>query len=206
MENALIRGRASHPAVLDDAVLIGPHAHVNGARGEAEVFVATGVSMFPGAVAGAGSELRFNSVLHVNSKLAPRTVVPIGWIAAGDPARLFSPDQHDELWEVQRDWISPARSTGFNEARRCARSWPARRSPTERTEAIPCSTHDAERPRHRAEAPAVPDSTARRSGTGGRASLMSATCSARSSPVGRRYSRRSGRVRVRSRLRSCLLN
>jgi len=29
-------------------------------------------------------------------------VVPIGWIAAGDPARLFSPDRHEELWEVQR--------------------------------------------------------------------------------------------------------
>ena len=107
MENALVRGRANHPAVLGDAVLIGPHAHINGARVEDEVFVATGVSMFPGAVAGAGSELRINSVLHVNSKLAPRTVVPIGWIAAGDPARLFSPDQHDELWEVQRELDFP---------------------------------------------------------------------------------------------------
>lgn len=102
MENALVRGRAGHPAVLGDAVLVGPHAHVNGATVEDEVFIATGVSMFPGAVAGAGSELRINSVLHVNSRLAPGTVVPIGWIAAGDPAELFSPDRHDELWEKQR--------------------------------------------------------------------------------------------------------
>jgi len=107
MENALIRGRANHPAVLGDAVLIGPHAHINGAKVEDEVFAATGVSMFPGAVAGAGSELRVNSVLHVNSRLAPRTVLPIGWIAAGDPARLFSPDQHEELWEVQRELDFP---------------------------------------------------------------------------------------------------
>jgi gamma-carbonic anhydrase len=107
MENALIRGRAEHPAVLGDAVLVGPHAHVNGAVVEDEVFVATGVSLFPGAVAGAGSELRINSVLHVNSRLAPATVVPIGWIAAGDPARLFSPDRHDELWQVQRDLDFP---------------------------------------------------------------------------------------------------
>jgi hypothetical protein len=35
-------------------------------------------------------------------RLAPGTVVPIGWIAAGDPAQLFPPDRHDELWEVQR--------------------------------------------------------------------------------------------------------
>ncbi|MFZ3566134.1 gamma carbonic anhydrase family protein [Streptomyces sp. BH097] len=101
MENALVRGRANTPAVLGDSVLIGPHAHINGAHVEDEVFVATGVSMFPGSVAGTRSELRINSVLHVNSRLDPDTVVPIGWIAAGDPARLFSPDRHDELWEVQ---------------------------------------------------------------------------------------------------------
>ncbi len=107
MENALVRGRAGHPAVLGDAVLVGPHSHINGATVEDEVFVATGVSMFPGSVAGARSELRINSVLQVNSRLAPDTVVPIGWIAAGDPARLFSPDRHDELWEVQRDLDFP---------------------------------------------------------------------------------------------------
>jgi gamma-carbonic anhydrase len=102
MENALVRGRARHPATLGDAVLVGPHAHVNGASVEDEVFVATGVSIFPGAVAGTRSELRINSVLHANSRLAADSTVPIGWIAAGDPAQLFSPDRHDELWEVQR--------------------------------------------------------------------------------------------------------
>ncbi|MFC9975819.1 gamma carbonic anhydrase family protein [Spirillospora sp. NPDC127200] len=102
MENAVVKGRARHPARLGDAVLVGPHAHVNGATVEDEVFVATGASLFPGASAGARSELRINSVLHVNSRLAPDSVVPIGWIAAGDPAELFSPDRHDELWEVQR--------------------------------------------------------------------------------------------------------
>ncbi|WP_405672454.1 gamma carbonic anhydrase family protein [Streptomyces sp. NBC_01530] len=108
MENALVRGRAGHPAVLGDAVLVGPHAHVNGAAIEDEVFVATGAAVFPGAVAGAGSELRINSVLQVNSVLAPGTVVPIGWIAAGAPlARLFSPEQHDELWAVQRELDFP---------------------------------------------------------------------------------------------------
>ena len=107
MENALVRGRAGHPAVIGDAVLVGPHAHVNGATVEDEVFIATGVAMFPGAVAGARSELRVNSVLHVNSRLAPDTVVPIGWIAAGDPALLFPPDQHEALWQVQRNLDFP---------------------------------------------------------------------------------------------------
>jgi carbonic anhydrase/acetyltransferase-like protein (isoleucine patch superfamily) len=101
MENAVLRGRADHPLVLGDAVLVGPHAHLNGTTVEDEVFLATGVATFAGAHVGARSELRINSVLHVNSALPPETVVPIGWIAAGDPAELFSPDQHDELWVVQ---------------------------------------------------------------------------------------------------------
>ncbi|WP_027863413.1 gamma carbonic anhydrase family protein [Marmoricola sp. URHB0036] len=101
MEHALLRGRASHPLRIGSAVLIGPHTHLNGTTVEDEVFVATGVSMFPGSRAGAGSELRINSVLHVNSELPPGTVVPIGWIAAGRPAELFAPDRHAELWAVQ---------------------------------------------------------------------------------------------------------
>lgn len=101
MENALIKGRARHPALVGDAVFVGPHAQINGAVVEDEVFVATGASLFPGAVAGRGSELRVNAVLHVNSRLVAGTVLPIGWIAAGDPATLFAPERHDELWAVQ---------------------------------------------------------------------------------------------------------
>jgi carbonic anhydrase/acetyltransferase-like protein (isoleucine patch superfamily) len=101
MENALLRGRSRHPVAVGNAVLVGPHAHVNGATVEDEVFVATGASLFPGSVAGRGSELRINSVLHVNSRLAAETIIPIGWIAVGDPTQLFAPDQHQELWRVQ---------------------------------------------------------------------------------------------------------
>lgn len=71
------------------------------------MFVATGASLFPGAVAGTRSELRINSVLHANSRLPPNTVVPIGWVAAGDPAELYSPDRHAELWQRQRELDFP---------------------------------------------------------------------------------------------------
>ncbi|TDW71163.1 gamma carbonic anhydrase family protein [Kribbella pratensis] len=107
MENALVRGRADHPALIGDAVLVGPHAHVNGATVENEVFIATGAALFPGSVAGTGAELRINSVLHVNSHLEAGTILPIGWIAAGNPAQLFSPDRHEELWQVQREMDFP---------------------------------------------------------------------------------------------------
>jgi carbonic anhydrase/acetyltransferase-like protein (isoleucine patch superfamily) len=114
MENAVLRGRSRHPLAIGDAVLVGPHAHLNGAIVEDEVFIATGVSVFAGARIGARCELRINSVLHVNSTLPPDTVVPIGWIAAGDPAQLFSPDRHDELWAMQQPLDFPGTMYGVS--------------------------------------------------------------------------------------------
>jgi gamma-carbonic anhydrase len=113
MENALVRGRRLTPARLGDDVLVGPHAHVNGAVVEDGAFLATGAAIFPGAVVGARSEVRIRAVVHVNSKLAPDATVPIGWIAAGDPARLFSPDRHDELWAVQEPLDFPGTVYGL---------------------------------------------------------------------------------------------
>jgi gamma-carbonic anhydrase len=101
MENAVVRGRARHPTVIGDDVLVGPHAHVNGARVGDGCFLATGVALFPGSVAGAGSEVRIHGVVQVNTVLPPGTTVPIGWIAVGDPARIFPPDQHEQVWAVQ---------------------------------------------------------------------------------------------------------
>jgi gamma-carbonic anhydrase len=71
MEQALIRGRGTHPVTLGDDVLIGPHAHVNGARLGDEVFIATGAGVFPGAVLGSGVTVAINGIVHVNSELAP---------------------------------------------------------------------------------------------------------------------------------------
>ena len=103
MENAVLRGRSGHPVRLGDRVLIGPHAHVNGAEIADEAFVATGASLFPGSRLGAGAEIRINGVLHVNSALPDGAELPIGWIAVGDPAQMFPPRSHDEIWAIQRN-------------------------------------------------------------------------------------------------------
>jgi carbonic anhydrase/acetyltransferase-like protein (isoleucine patch superfamily) len=103
MEQAVVRGREGYPAVIGRHALIGPHAHLNGAvLGEA-VFLATGASVFPGARLGVGAEVRINGVVHVNSVLADGAVVPIGWVAVGDPARILPPAEHDAIWQVQRE-------------------------------------------------------------------------------------------------------
>lgn len=116
MENALVRGRRSHPAQIGRDVLIGPHAHVNGARVADGSFVATGAALFPGAVIGDGSEVRIHGVVHVNSVLPAGSTVPIGWVAVGDPAEVFSPDRHDEIWAVQEQLDFPGTVYGVERA------------------------------------------------------------------------------------------
>lgn len=129
MEHALVRARSRHPVRLGDDVLVGPHAHVNGALVEDGAFLATGAAVFPGARVGAGSEVRIHGVVHVNTVLTPGTTVPIGWIAAGDPAEIFSPDRHDELWAVQRELDFPgtvyglARGTDATTLMRAQSAW-----------------------------------------------------------------------------------
>jgi carbonic anhydrase/acetyltransferase-like protein (isoleucine patch superfamily) len=99
MENALVRGREAHPVVIEHDVLIGPHAHVNGARIGAEAFVATGVAIFPGATIGTRAEVRIHAVVHVNSTVAEGTVVPIGWVVVGE--KMLPPAYHADIWDVQ---------------------------------------------------------------------------------------------------------
>jgi gamma-carbonic anhydrase len=113
MENALVRGRAAHPAILGDDVLVGPHAHVNGARVGDGAFLATGSALFPGCVIGAGSEVRVHGVVHVNSVLPPGALVPIGWIAVGDPARILPPGEHEQIWAVQEGLDFPGTVYGL---------------------------------------------------------------------------------------------
>lgn len=107
MENAVIRGVRSHPVRLGDNVLVGPHAHISGAVIEARVFVATGASVFNGAHVGADGEIRINGVVHVNTRLAPGSHVPIGWVAVGDPARILPPGDAETIWAIQEQLDFP---------------------------------------------------------------------------------------------------
>jgi carbonic anhydrase/acetyltransferase-like protein (isoleucine patch superfamily) len=114
LEHAVVRGRAGHPAIIGSQVMVGPHAHVNGASVGDRAFIATGASLFPGAVVGEGAEVRINGVVQVNTTLEAGTVVPIGWVAVGTPAQLFSPDRHEEIWAVQRALDFPGTVYGID--------------------------------------------------------------------------------------------
>ncbi|MEM9029412.1 MAG: gamma carbonic anhydrase family protein [Pseudomonadota bacterium] len=101
MQNAVVRSTAAHDCTIGSHVLVGPTAHVVGSWVDAEVFLATGTSVFHGSRIGRGSVVRIHGVVHVNTVLAPGSTVPIGWVAVGNPAQVFSADQHDRIWAVQ---------------------------------------------------------------------------------------------------------
>jgi carbonic anhydrase/acetyltransferase-like protein (isoleucine patch superfamily) len=113
MENALIRGRPGHRTVVGDHVIVGPHAHLNGVEIGEDAFIATGASLFPGARVGARAEVRIGGVVHVNSSLPADGLVPIGWVAVGDPATVLPPDRHEEIWAIQRELDFPGTVFGL---------------------------------------------------------------------------------------------
>ncbi len=101
MENAVVRGRATHSTRVGHDVLVGPHSHLNGTVVETGCFLATGSSLFPGSRLGRDVEVRINGVVHVNTVLDDGAVVPIGWVAVGDPAQIFAPEDHEAIWTIQ---------------------------------------------------------------------------------------------------------
>lgn len=102
LENAVVRGTQDHPVAIGNNCLIGPHAHLAGCTIEDNVFLATGVSVFHGAHILEGAEVRINGIVHLNTHVPERSTVPIGWIAVGNPMKLFPPNAHDDIWEVQK--------------------------------------------------------------------------------------------------------
>lgn len=114
MEHAVIRGRATHPARVGRHVIVGPHAHVNGAQIGDDAFIATGAAIFPGARIGERAEVRIHGVVHVNTTLPDDGLVPIGWVAVGDPAQVLPPERHEEIWAVQRDLDFPGTVFGVS--------------------------------------------------------------------------------------------
>ena len=114
MENALIRATATNPVHIADHVLVGPMASISGAVVEEEVFLATGTRIFNGAHIGARSEVRINGVVHLRTTLPPETVVPIGWVAVGDPLQVLPPERHDEIWAAQRELDFPGYVFGLD--------------------------------------------------------------------------------------------
>jgi carbonic anhydrase/acetyltransferase-like protein (isoleucine patch superfamily) len=116
MENAVIRASRRHPTCLGNHVLVGPRAYLSGCSVEDDAFLATGATVFNGARIGARSEVRINGVVHLKTVLAADAMVPIGWVAVGDPAEILPPGQHDRIWALQEPLDFPRTVFGLERA------------------------------------------------------------------------------------------
>ncbi len=106
-ENAVIRATPEHSVHIGNYVLVGPNAALYGCTVADEAFLATGVTIFHAARVGKQAEVRINGVVHVNSVLPERAMVPIGWVAVGDPAQVFPPNEHERIWAIQKSLNFP---------------------------------------------------------------------------------------------------
>lgn len=114
MENAVVRATATNPVHIGDHVLIGPMASISGATIADEVFLATGTRVFNGARLRERSEVRINAVVHLRTELPPDTVVPIGWVAIGDPLQILPPEEHEKIEAAQRELDFPGYVFGLD--------------------------------------------------------------------------------------------
>ena len=114
MENSVLRSNTRHSLSIGNNCLIGPNAHVVGCQVEDQVFIATGAAIFHGAKVGRGSEVRVNGIVHLKTSLPAGTIVPIGWVAVGDPATILPPDQHENIWSIQESLNFPLTVYGID--------------------------------------------------------------------------------------------
>ena len=103
MQNAVVRSISDFDCRMESNVLVGPTAHIVGATIESNVFLATGTAIFHGSRIESGSVVRIHGVVHVNSVLERDSTVPIGGVAVGSPASVFTSDQEEEIWEIQKE-------------------------------------------------------------------------------------------------------
>jgi carbonic anhydrase/acetyltransferase-like protein (isoleucine patch superfamily) len=114
LENAVIRGTARHPTRVGKHTLVGPRAYLTGCTVEDNAFLATGSTVFNGAVIGKGTEVRVNGVVHLRTVLREGSLVPIGWVAVGVPAEILPPDEHEKIWAIQKPLDFPGTVFGVN--------------------------------------------------------------------------------------------
>src|SRR5262249_43349575 len=106
-EHAVLRATAvegaRHPVVLGDHVFVGPHATLLGCVVERCAYLATGITILQAAHIGAGACVAVGALVHARTRIESEFFVGPQTIAVGDPVRVFTPDQTDEVSAAIRD-------------------------------------------------------------------------------------------------------
>ncbi|MBX7223766.1 MAG: gamma carbonic anhydrase family protein [Blastocatellia bacterium] len=101
MENAVVRAaggkRKKFPTDIGDSVLIGPSAYVTGCRLEYRAFIATGAVVLNGSIVEANASVTLGAVVHIGTRIPAASVLPLKHIAIGDPCRIYTPSEADNI-------------------------------------------------------------------------------------------------------------
>ncbi len=63
----------------------------------ATVFIAASAMVLNGAHLGRAASIAARAVVHLGAIVAPQARIPVGWVAAGDPARSYPPGQAEAI-------------------------------------------------------------------------------------------------------------
>jgi carbonic anhydrase/acetyltransferase-like protein (isoleucine patch superfamily) len=100
-EHAVLRatavGSPPRPVILGDHVLVGPHCMLAGCVVDRCAYFGTGATVLHGARLHAGAVAAVGSLVHANAVLPAEFFLPPMTVAVGDPARVVTPDQTDEM-------------------------------------------------------------------------------------------------------------
>ncbi|MFW9937712.1 MAG: gamma carbonic anhydrase family protein [Candidatus Thorarchaeota archaeon] len=100
-ENAVLRATAlgdrEYPVKIGDHVFISPQCTLIGCSIESYSYIATGVTILQGALVESGAAVAVGAFVHANTRVPSNSFVPPNCIAIGDPIRLYSPEEKEEL-------------------------------------------------------------------------------------------------------------
>ncbi|MDR0132725.1 gamma carbonic anhydrase family protein [Priestia megaterium] len=96
MENVVLKSSEcktiSSPLLIGEHTLIGPYAYLIGCTIEKKCFLAAEAKVYSKAYIGEQSIIGINGVVHIDTTLKAKTIVPTQHMAFGDPAKIYPPD------------------------------------------------------------------------------------------------------------------
>ena len=84
----------------------------------ATVFIAASAMVLNGAHLGRAASIAARAVVHLGAIVAPQARIPVGWVAAGDPARSYPPGQAEAIRAglAETGWSFPPVIFGVDDA------------------------------------------------------------------------------------------
>lgn len=117
-ENTVIRasetGETEHPVRIVDHVFVGPHCTILGCTLQSYTYIGTGVTLLQGSEVRSGAIVAVGALVHAGTVIPEGLFIPPGSVAIGDPVKIFSPDDKEEIVKAIRSLNYPLIAFGID--------------------------------------------------------------------------------------------